>query len=105
MGLDKQTKLPRFNMPSELGLFLATKEFGGDRYHKKVALILDRHGYRYREALSDIAGQDISVRSNAADAIRQVRDWLTHSGNVTLPRGTGPVPGGSYICAQYRKFV
>src|SRR5689334_25088671 len=43
--LDKSSKLPRFNMPLELGLFLAAKRFGERRQRTKVCLILDRDAY------------------------------------------------------------
>jgi hypothetical protein len=40
MNLDRRSRLPRFNMPFELGLFLAAKSFGSGRQRRKVALIL-----------------------------------------------------------------
>src|SRR5258706_8576463 len=40
--LDKQTRLPRFNMPFELGLYLGAKWFGDDGQRRKNTLILDR---------------------------------------------------------------
>src|ERR1700677_785528 len=77
MKLDESTKLPRFNMPFELGLFLAAKSFGAGLQKRKVALILDRTSYRYRIALSDISGQDISAHNNVIlRVIREVRNWL-----------------------------
>ncbi|UCH97716.1 MAG: hypothetical protein JSV88_12935 [Candidatus Aminicenantes bacterium] len=36
--LDKNTNLPRFNMPLELGMFLGAKRFGDDEQRKKVCL-------------------------------------------------------------------
>ena len=39
--LDRTTRLPRFNMPLELGLFLGCKRFGGPRQQQKNCLILD----------------------------------------------------------------
>jgi hypothetical protein len=38
---DRSTKLPRFNMPLELGLFLGAKAFGSDKQQQKRCLILD----------------------------------------------------------------
>ena len=103
MDLDKQTNLPRFNMPFELALFLAARTFGSGHQRKKVALVFDeKHEdkYRYRAALSDLAGHDIEVRSNEAnDVIKKVRDWLdSHSGKKSLP-------GGSHIHNQYQEFL
>lgn len=100
MKLDAKTKLPRFNMSFELGLFLAAKSFGIGRQARKVALILDKDGYRYREALSDIAGQDISSHGGDPEkAIHEVRNWLDSTG-----KGTTSLPGGPYVTKQYKKF-
>ena len=100
MQIDRRTGLPRFNMPCELGLFLAAKRFGAGPQRRKVALILDESGYRYREALSDISGLDIARHGGAPDkAIREVRDWLD-----TCRGGSQSLPGGAYIGARYDKF-
>src|SRR5260370_42202316 len=58
--------LPRFNMPLELGMFLAAKRFGTGKQRRKVCLVLDTMPYRYQQLISDIAGQDIHVHSNNA---------------------------------------
>ena len=93
MSIDPTTKLPRFNMSFELGLFLAAKSFGRDRQKRKVALILDGSGYRYRDALSDISGQDIAFHDgDPKKAIRQVRDWLD-----TCQGGAYSLPGGEHL--------
>jgi hypothetical protein len=100
MELDPTTKLPRFNMPFELGLFLAAKSFGTGQQRRKVALILDSGDYRYREALSDISGQDIASHGAVAEkAIHEVRDWLDSSRG-----GPRSMPGGSYVSKQYERF-
>ncbi len=57
--LDSSTRLPRFNMPLELGIFLGAKSFGSGDHKRKVAIILDTDRYRYQKFISDIAGQDI----------------------------------------------
>ena len=98
--LDQKTKLPRFNMPFELGMFFAAKHFGSGRQKRKIALVLDKRGYRYRASLSDISGQDISVHKGIAKiAIRQIRDWLD-----TCQRAQYSLPGGDHINKQYQKF-
>jgi hypothetical protein len=100
MSIDPTTKLPRLNMSFELGLFLAAKSFGRDRQKHKVALILDNSGYRYRDALSDISGQDIAFHDgDPKKAIREVRDWLD-----TCQGGAHSLPGGEYLGDQYKKF-
>jgi hypothetical protein len=100
MSIDPITKLPRLNMSFELGLFLAAKSFGRDRQKRKVALILDDSGYRYRDALSDISGQDIAFHDgDPKKAIREVRDWLD-----TCQGGEYSLPGGKHLGDQYEKF-
>jgi hypothetical protein len=100
MTIDPATKLPRFNMSLELGLFLAAKTFGTGRQKQKVALILDHSAYRYRAALSDISGQDISFHmGDPRKAIREVRDWLD-----TCQGGAYSLPGGEHIGDQYQRF-
>ena len=54
-----KSRLPRFNMPMESGLFLAAKKFGGVAQNLKKCIIFDRESYRYQKFLSDISGQDI----------------------------------------------
>lgn len=98
--IDLKTKLPRFNMPFELGMFFAAKRFGSDRQKQKIALILDSRAYRYRASLSDISGQDIAVHNGVqGKAIGQVRDWLN-----TCRRKSDSLPGGEFIGKQYRQF-
>jgi len=100
MGLDRGTKLPRFNMPFELGMFLAAKRFGSTRQKRKVALILDKSGYRYRAALSDVSGQDIEFHNRVpGTAIRRVRDWLNSSRG-----GPDSLPGGDFVSNRYSEF-
>jgi len=118
------TGLPRFNMPLELGMFLAAKRFGVGKQKRKVCLILDSTPYRYQQFISDIAGQDIQIHNNSVgEAITAVRNWLRNAtrltalpgGNGNLPpvptlrtRASGPLPGtqaatpGAYI--QRRSF-
>jgi hypothetical protein len=100
MDLDSKSGLPRLNMSFELGLFLASKSFGTGIQKRKNALILDRSGYRYQKALSDISGQDIALHnSSPKKAICEVRDWLD-----TCQAGAYSLPGGDHIHAQFKKF-
>lgn len=86
--IDLGTRLPRFNMPFELGMFFAAKRFGSAQQKKKIALVLDTRAFRYRASLSDISGQDIEVHGGIQrTAIRKVRDWLS-----TCYRGSTPRP-------------
>lgn len=56
--LDPVNRLPRFNMPLELGIFLGATRYGTTKQRRKSCLILDREQYRYQKFCSDIAGQD-----------------------------------------------
>jgi hypothetical protein len=65
--LDKKTKLPRFNMPLELGVFLGAKSFGSAKHKGKNCLILDHKPHRYQSFISDISGHDIRSHNNKPD--------------------------------------
>ena len=98
--LDKETNLPRFNMPLELGLFLGAKRFGMGIQKTKVCLVLDRKPHRYQSFISDIAGQDIqSHKDEVSDAIRVVREWLSNVSKGVI------LPGGKKVLERYRKFT
>jgi hypothetical protein len=98
--LDRGTRLPRFNMPLELGIFLGAKSFGSGEHKRKVAIILDTDRYRYQKFISDIAGQDIRPHGGQADqAIREVREFLS------MHREPGVfLPGGDKITERYHRF-
>jgi hypothetical protein len=99
--LNEKTKLPRFNMPLELGLFLGAKHFAKDR-RKKISLILDLTQYRYQKFCSDIAGQDIAAHGGKPkQAIKIVRDWLQTNWTGTSYR----IPDGPTIFVRYQKFM
>lgn len=97
--LDHANRLPRFNMPLELGMFLGAKHFGDEKQSRKSALILERDRYRYQKYCSDLAGQDIRAHHNTvADAISAVRDWLRSA------RPALSMPGPSVIANRYLAF-
>ncbi len=98
--LDRTIRLPRFNMPLELGMFLGAKLFGSGAQRRKAAIVLDEDRYRYQKFISDIAGQDIRAHGRSVDeAIHQVRNFLsTHNDADVL------LPGGSRVAKQYRRF-
>lgn len=98
--LDDVNKLPRFNMPFELGLFLGARYFGKRSDNKKATLVLDKEPYRYQKFISDIAGQDIHSHNNQPyEVIRIVRNWLQHA-----LRGKGVLPGGKIIVGRFLRF-
>jgi hypothetical protein len=98
-GLDRNTGLPRFNMPLELGFFLGARRFGSAKDAEKKCLVLDRERFRYRDFCSDISGQDIRAHHDEPQqAIRAVRDWLSsHRAGIRIP-------GGTAIFERYRRF-
>ncbi len=80
--------LPRFNMPLELGLYLGCKRYGPPAQRSKAVLILDREPYRYRNFISDVAGQDILAHgADPRRAMIELRNWLASK--------AGPLPGGA----------
>lgn len=94
-----RSKLPRFNMPFECGLFWGCYEFGGDLQKMKRLLVFDSEPFRYRASLSDIAGQDIQVHNNNPQvAIDKVRGWLNSKS------GRSTIPGGKEIWKHYTLF-
>ena len=98
--LDKNSELPRFNMPLELGVFLGAKKFGTDEQERKNCLILDKERYRYQQFISDIAGQDIQAHNNNPEEIVTVtRNWL----RTASKRQT--IPSGSIIWGRYQEFI
>ena len=97
--LDKESGLPRFNMPLELGLFLGAKRFGTEEQKRKKCLVLDKKQYRYQQFISDIAGQDIQAHNDRSqEVIMHVRNWLRNASR----RET--IPGGSIIWRRYQDF-
>ena len=97
--LDSKNRLPRFNMPLELGIFLGCKQFGDGIHKKKVCLIMDKEKYRYQKFISDIAGQDIVAHGNSTDkAIAEIRNWLSSETRQLL------IPGGAKVSERYSLF-
>jgi hypothetical protein len=99
--LDKTYRLPRFNMPLELGIDLGCKRFGKKHQQDKIILILDTERFRYQRFISDIAGQDVYPHGGTQrEAIIQVREWLRPELN---PLKT-TIPSGNEILHRFRSF-
>jgi hypothetical protein len=99
--LDGSARLPRFNMPLELGLFMGAQAYGSTRQKQKRSLVLDVDLRRYRTSTSDIAGQDIKAHDGKpARAITAVRDWL---GGFTSEQGI-LLPGEREMRGRYTRF-
>jgi hypothetical protein len=98
--LDSVNRLPRFNMPLELGVFLGARRFGTGRHKSRSVLILDRDQYRYQKFCSDIAGQDIRAHGNTVGgALGAVRNWLD-----TRKSASAPLPSRAVLEARYVRF-
>ena len=99
--LDSKNRLPRFNMPLELGIWLGAKRYGSSRDRAKRALVFDKVDHRYQKFCSDISGQDARSHNNDPSiVIRKVRNWLRNSPdykNVAFP-------GPEKMVARYAQF-
>jgi hypothetical protein len=100
--LDRKSRLPRFNMPLELGADLGLRLAGPQLQRRRKSLILDTEAHRYDKTLSDISGMDIEAHSNdAREIIRLVRDWL----NTNREAGAPPLPGAAAINDDYDAYL
>jgi hypothetical protein len=100
-ALDKIHKLPRFNMPLELGLDLGCKRFGKDHEQEKVVLVMDVEQYRYQKFISDIAGQDVYAHGGTEkQIIKVVREWL----RPELDPKAVIIPSGAEILKRFQSF-
>lgn len=95
--LSKDTKLPRFNMPLELGIFLGAKQFGRPSYRKKRSVIFAKN-QNVKSFISDINGMDIKGHGDQPSAvIAPIRHGLvTDAGARRLP--------GSAIEGHFSRF-
>lgn len=89
MTLSEATNLPRFNMPFELGI-----EFGvrvcDTQLQAKRCLVIDQDPYRYKAAISDLAGFDIEnygiqLEPQAENVVKVLRNWFTRALNPQQP--------------------
>ncbi len=97
--IDQASRLPRFNMPLELGVFLGAKLYGDRKQRDKNCLILDSEQYRYQKFISDIAGHDIKSHGNRETTlVREVRSWLSDCSRDSR------IPGGRVIEQRMARF-
>lgn len=97
-SIDKKTHFPRFNMPFELGIFLAAKHFG-ENHQTKNCLVFENKNHSYEKYISDIKGQDISSHGNKTkNIIIKIRDWLRANTK------SASLPGGNSIWNDYQQF-
>ncbi len=103
--LDEQSRLARFNMPLELGIFIGAHHFSPPKSYnrRKQYIVLDIQPYRYQQFISDLGGQDIKAYGTDPDTqveeiIRQIRDFLATSSRRELP-------GSGYFYKRYISFL
>jgi hypothetical protein len=97
---ESESGWPRFNMPFELGVFIAAKHFGTGDQDKKVCVVFERKPHSYNRFISDIKGQDIEAHQNDPELmVRKIRDFL-----ATNSPGR-KIPGGEAIWKDYQKFL
>jgi hypothetical protein len=97
---ESESGWPRFNMPFELGLFLAAKFFGIDEQDRKITLIFERKPHSYERFISDIKGQDIEAHENKPTVVvNKIRNWLATNASKRA------IPGGAEIWKDYQRFL
>lgn len=97
--ITKESPLPRFNMPYELGIFMGCIYFGDAHHKRKEVLVLDAEPHRYKQLISDLSGYDFPPHRNDINIlIGIIRDWLAESSNKSLP-------GEIYYQERYVKFL
>jgi hypothetical protein len=83
--LDPGTRLPRFNMPLELGAAIGLRHANRAQSDHNL-LILDAQAYRYQAFVSDLAGVDIKEHNNKPRRlVAAVRDFLCHFAHDHMP--------------------
>jgi len=96
--LDTVNRLPQFNMPLELGIFMGAKRYGRPQQREKRLLIFDTEQYRYQRFISDLAGIDIHAHGGQAErALVEIRHWLTNVSRRQLL-------GEQELLTHYRTF-
>ena len=97
--IDSASKLPRFNMPLELGMFLGAKQYGDAVQQRKICLILECRKYDYQKYCSDIAGQDITAHAGKENLIiAAVRNLLAGTLRSKI------IPGATEVHQRYLRF-
>jgi len=99
--LDRTHRIPRFNMPLELGIDLGCKRFGKAHEQEKVVLVMDIARFRYQRFISDISGQDVYAHGGTQRGIvNEVREWL----RPELDPRRVVIPSGAEILIRFGKF-
>lgn len=97
--LDGVNRLPRFNMPFELGLVIGCKKMAGKKYANRPILVMEKNAYTSQKCLSDIAGQDLRAHQGSATRVTNiVRTWLSQQSKRT------GIPGHVRIQNAFQQF-
>jgi intergrase/recombinase len=96
--LDETAKLPRFNMPLELGICIGAIEYGTKKQKQNKYLIIESEKFRFKQFISDLSGQDIREHKNSVEGvIKIIRNWLSS-------KTTEKIPSASIILKEYESF-
>jgi hypothetical protein len=78
----KENEYSRFNMPFELALDLACKEFSSDKKtNEKTFLILEEEKYSVQKTLSDLSFSDTEChKGEPEELVYKVRNWFRKTG-------------------------
>ena len=96
--LSRTNKLPRFNMPLELGICIGAIDFGRADQKQKEYLIIESKQFRFREFISDLSGQDIKAHNDKIEgAIKVVRNYLSDKSDDSIP-------SASIVNREYEDF-
>ena len=88
----------RMNMPFEFGVDLGLRRSGNDIWATKKFLIFENNPYDLKQAISDIAGQDVAFHRNDFEhAIEKVRHFFRIEANYDAP-------GPSRLISEYVTF-
>jgi hypothetical protein len=95
---DPVSKLPRFNMPFELGLFKGCTKAATEPGNEKHCLILERNDKEYLQYISDLSGHDVLAHGDDVKTmVAIVRDWLRKASQTMTP-------GGEAVWMKYMRF-
>ncbi len=101
VDLDSTSKLPRFNMPLELGADLGLRIKGPSKQRDRRLLILEKEQHRYDITASDLSGQDVEAHGDSQPGIIScVRNWLNARHDSDRP-----LPGAEAIQADYESYL
>ena len=85
-------------MPFEFGVDLGLRRSGSDLWATKKFLIFEENPYDLKQAISDIAGQDVAFhRNNFEQVIERVRNFFRVEANYDAP-------GTSRLVSEYATF-